>query len=183
MLKKLFWLIHDRGIRKMLNSGMRVGKNTLIFNDVEDFGCDPQLIKIGNNCVIASGVRFLTLPAFIKSSMGGKDQGVNDKGFQGIVVHDNCFLGINSIIYPNVVIGPDAIIGAGSVVIDDVLPNMCVCGNPSRVTCTLDIYRAVCKRSIIREYTSENKREVLSQHFWNLKTNTTAKTTELSVEK
>lgn len=169
MLKKLFWLIHDRGIRKMLRAGMQVGKNTLIFNDVEDFGCDPQLINIGSNCIIASGVRFITLPAFIKNYLGVKEPDVDRKGFQGIVVHDNCFLGINSIIYPNVVIGPDAIIGAGAVVIDDVPPNMCVSGNPSRVTCSLDIYRAMCKRGIIREYTSENKREVLRQHFWDSK--------------
>lgn len=171
MLKRLFWLIHDRGIRKLQKAGMQVGKNTLIFSDVEDFGYDPQLVKIGSNCVIASGVRFLTLPAFIKNSLGGKAPSEEDKGLQGIVVQDNCFLGINSIIYPNVEIGSNAIIGAGSVVIDDVPPNTCVCGNPSRVSCNLDIYRAMCKRSIIPEYNSENKRDILCRHFWNMETN------------
>ena len=167
MLKKLHWLIHKRGIEKMLKAGMQVGNNTLIFNDIEDFGCNPQLIKIGSNCVIASGVRFITFPAINKYRLGVREQDAGNKSCQGIFVHDNCFFGINSIIYPNVVIGPDAVIGAGAVVTEDVPPNTCVCGNPFRVTCTLDIYRAMCKRSIIPGYTSENKRRILSQHFWN----------------
>ena len=43
-------------------------------------------------------------------------------------VGDNCFVGINSIIMPNVVIGDNCIVGAGSVVTKSVPENTVVAG-------------------------------------------------------
>jgi acetyltransferase-like isoleucine patch superfamily enzyme len=160
MLKRLFWFRHEQRIKTLLKSGMQVGKGTLIFNEAEDYGYNFHMIMIGSNCVIASGVQFISNPAIIKLSSEC------NKSEHKIVVNDNCFLGMNSIIFPDVVIGPNAIIGAGAVVMEDVPPNMCVFGNPSRINCTVDFYRSICKKGIIPNYTSGNKRKVLKEYFW-----------------
>jgi acetyltransferase-like isoleucine patch superfamily enzyme len=162
MLKRFFWFRHEQGIKKLLKTGLQVGKDTLIFNEAGDYGYNPHLIMIGSNCVIASGVQFISNPAFIKFASGSK-KFVEHK----IIIHNNCFLGVNSIIFPDVVIGPNAIVGAGAVVMDDVPANMCVSGNPSRVNCTVDFYRIICKKGNISNYTSKNKRNVLQEYFWN----------------
>lgn len=162
MLKRLFWFRHEQRIKMLMKSGMRVGKGTLIFNEAEDYGCNFRMIMIGSNCVVASGVQFITNPA-IHKLLSQDSKNAEHK----IVIHDNCFLGINSIIYPDVVIGPNAIIGAGAVVMEDVPLNMCVSGNPSRVNCTVDFYRSICKKTVIPNYTSENKHILLQKYFWN----------------
>lgn len=162
MLKRFFWYRHVKRIKTLLKSGMQVGTGTFILNEAEDYGYNPRMISIGSNCAIASGVQFISNPAIIKFSSESSENAEHK-----IIIHDNCFLGMNSIIYPDVVIGPNAIVGAGAVVTEDVPPNMCVSGNPSRVNCTVDFYRSMCKKSIIPNYTPGNKRNVLQEHFWN----------------
>ena len=50
-----------------------------------------------------------------------------------ITIHDDCWIGANSIITAGVTIGKHAIIGGGSVVTKDVPPFSVVVGNPARV--------------------------------------------------
>ncbi len=161
MLKRLFWFRHEQGIKRLLKTGLQVGQNTLMFNEDEDYGYNYSMVKIGSNCVVASGVKFITNPSITRYVPE-----LDCIGRNGIVVRDNCFLGINSIIYPNVVIGPNSIVGAGAVVMEDVPPNMCVSGNPLKVNCTVDFYRNICKRSAIPEYSPVHKRTILSKYFW-----------------
>lgn len=145
----------------MKRNGLKVGSGTRIYNETRDYGCYPELVRIGNNCVVTSGVRFLTNPAirpFLPEKSGSPGS--------GIVVHDNCFLGISSIICPGVSIGPNAVVGAGAVVLSDVPPNMCVSGSPMRVNCTVDFYRSVCKKGVISNYAPVTKRNDLQEYFW-----------------
>ena len=51
---------------------------------------------------------------------------------QRVVIHDNVWVGMNSIILPGVIIGEGAIIGAGSVVTKDVPKLQIVGGNPAK---------------------------------------------------
>ncbi len=161
MLKRLFWFRHERRIKRLLNNGLQVGQDTIMFNEDEDYGYNYNMVRIGSRCVIASGVKFITNPAIIKCMPD-----LNHSVCNEIVVCDNSFLGINSIIYPGVVIGPNSIVGAGAVVTEDVPPNMCVSGNPLQVNCTVDFYRSICKRGAIPEYRTINKRELLKKYFW-----------------
>jgi acetyltransferase-like isoleucine patch superfamily enzyme len=161
MLKHLFKLKHEYGIWKLKKCGLSIGTGTLIFNEAEDYGCRPELITIDSNCVIASGVRFISNPA-----LSGDFTIMNKTCKKGIVIHDNCFIGMDSIIYPNVQIGPNSIVGAGAVVTGDVLPNTCVIGNTARVTCTIDTYIRICEKNIIKGYNSCNKKEILEKLLW-----------------
>ena len=57
-----------------------------------------------------------------------------------IVIKDNCFIGLGSIILPGVTIGPNSIVAAGSVVTKDVEPDTVVGGNPAKKITTVPEY-------------------------------------------
>ena len=65
-----------------------------------------------------------------------------------IVVHDNCMIGINSIILLDVEIGPNSIVGAGSIVTRDVPPNTVYAGNPAKY---IESYDEYLEKSILKD--------------------------------
>jgi acetyltransferase-like isoleucine patch superfamily enzyme len=143
--------------------GYDVGKNNRIF--IKDLGSEPYLVKIGNHCAIAEGVRFVTHD-------GGclilRDQIPELNVFGKIEVKDNCMIGINSIILPNVTIGPNSVVGAGSVVTKDVPTNTVVAGVPAKIICPLSDYKEKC----VKRWTELNLKgprhtweEQLKKHF------------------
>lgn len=162
MLDKFYLLRHEYKIKRLIKTDLQVGKKTLLFNNVKDYGFEPGLVTIGDGCVIAAGVLFITNPVVGKLCCDQEQPGGNR-----ITIRDNCFIGVDAIIYPNVVIGPNAIIGAGAVIMSDVPPDMCVMGNPSRVSCTLDFYASTCKRGMVPNYVPAKKRMLLQEYFWN----------------
>jgi carbonic anhydrase/acetyltransferase-like protein (isoleucine patch superfamily) len=64
--------------------------------------------------------------------------------FGTITIEDNCIIGINAQILPNVRIGKNSIIGAGSVVITDIPPNSIAMGVPARVIGSVSKYEEKC---------------------------------------
>lgn len=81
---------------------------------------DPELISIGNNVNLASGVQFINHD--IIHSMFNK-AGYSSECFKPAVgcieIGDNVMIGANTLILPNVRIGNNVIIAAGSVVTKD----------------------------------------------------------------
>lgn len=145
--------------------GVQIGENCRIY--VAGFGTEPYLIKIGNNCTVTEGVRFIThegsLDMFRKEI---PDLNVFDK----IDIKDNCFIGMDATLLYGVTIGPNSVVGAGAVVTKDVPPNVVVAGVPARVIATIEEYKA---KSIARWKALGLKgerstwREQLIKHFWN----------------
>ncbi len=68
-----------------------------------------------------------------------------------VVIEDNVFIGINTIILKGVRIGRDSIIGAGSVVTSDIPAGSVAAGNPCRVIMTIDQYYQSRKKKFIDE--------------------------------
>lgn len=93
---------------------------------------NPQLIKIHNNVKIASNVIFYEHDV-INKVFEKIDETDYITHQNAIEIHDNVFIGGNSIIIGNVSIGPNAIIAAGSVVTKDVPSGTIVGGNPAKV--------------------------------------------------
>ena len=138
-----------------------VGQNTVIHHDVE-FGSEPYLISIGNNCVITKGVRFLTHDGSmtVLQKAGLREFGLGR--FGRIEIGDNCFIGWNSIIMPGIKIGNNVIVGAGSIVTHNIQDNMVVAGVPAREIETIEelskkVNEHSCQRRNIKTINLNNK--------------------------
>lgn len=113
----------------LLNDGeksyIKIGRNCRIngaYIHARDF------IEIGNNCVIATGVNIIDSNAHIvNSSDRTKGQDIPE----GILIHNNVWIGLNVTILKGTVIGNNCVIGAGSVVKGCFEDNSIIQGNPA----------------------------------------------------
>ncbi len=98
----------------------------------------PECIAFHNNIVVASNVLFITHDA-IHNVMNRyiKEKKLNEN-IGCIEIMDNCFIGANTTIMPNVRIGPNAIVGAGSVVNKNIPEGEIWAGVPARRIGTFD---------------------------------------------
>ncbi len=154
---KKFWgmPIDDRQmtmIEWMRQCGAVIGENV----DLYDFKCNPKdapLLTIGDNVTIVN-TQVLTHDASPRKFVGN-----NCNRIGRVVIGSNVFIGVQSIILPNVHIGNNVIVGAGSVVTKDIPDNSVAVGNPARVICTCEEY--ICKH----QKRMENPENV----FWDLR--------------
>lgn len=94
---------------------------------------DGKRLKIHNNVCIAADVTF-TLHDAIQFVYNYEDKTNDFEPYHGCIeIFDNCFIGANTRILPNVKIGPNAIVAAGSLVNKDVPEGTIVGGVPARV--------------------------------------------------
>jgi len=108
--------------------GVTIGRNCRIYTT--KFGSEPWLIEIGNNVTITSNVVLLTHDGatwLIRDNLGRR------YSYGKIIIKDNVFVGINSIIMPGVTIENNVIIAAGSVVTKSIHYGTVVAGNPAKV--------------------------------------------------
>lgn len=113
-----------------------------------EFGSEPYLIKIGDNCTITSGVNFVTHDG---SACLAKDEKGRRYYYAPIVVGNNVFIGINSIIMPGVCIDDNVIIGAGSIVTKSIPSGYIVAGNPAKIIGTTASYIRRCLEKYVSE--------------------------------
>ncbi|WP_275659046.1 acyltransferase [Shewanella sp. Isolate8] len=108
---------------------LRIGKNCQYSLDNLD-GIAPQLIKMGDSCVIAPKAVILTHDACLLPSTGKYI-------FKEVIIGNRVFIGYGAVIMPGVKIGDDCVIGSNSVVTKDV-PSACVyAGIPAKHICSL----------------------------------------------
>jgi maltose O-acetyltransferase len=112
-------------LQRLMERGLKIGRNSYIMEGVEFDTLYPYLIEIGNDCRIGKGVRILA-----------HDSGLfHDLGINRILpvkILDGSFIGERAIILPGITIGPKAIIAAGSVVTQDVGSDQVAAGNPAK---------------------------------------------------
>lgn len=119
--------------------GAQIGENCYIVPT--DLGTEPYLVKIGNHVAVAHGVLFGTHDG---AAWVFRDEVPDTQVFGPIIIEDNCIIGNNAILLPNIRIGRNSIVGAGAVVISDVPPNSIVMGVPARPFGSIDKYREKC---------------------------------------
>ena len=120
--------------KKILN----IGEGSTVLGKV-DFGSEPYLITIGENVRITDGVRFITHDGGVHVLRNLYNIPDADK-FGQIIVGDNTFIGIKSIIMPGIKVGKNVIIGAGSIVTKDIPDNTVVAGIPARKIKSIEQY-------------------------------------------
>lgn len=154
-LLKKFYL---RKLRKtnypewLRRNGFEVGSNCRIsnFESIID-RTDVNLIKIGNNVVIASGVTILTHDAsyLVICYKNGRLFG----GGAPVAIGNNVFIGMHSTILKGTEIGDNVIIGAGSLVKGKIESDSVYAGVPAKKICSLAEYEVkVGERQIHEAY-------------------------------
>jgi acetyltransferase-like isoleucine patch superfamily enzyme len=123
---------HLRNILRWLRNnylrltGVKIGKNCMLSLRAK-IDVRRGSVIIGDNCTITYG-------CVILSHDGAAGQiNPEDDGEGEIIISDNVFIGVNSVILRNVTIGKNSVIGAGSIVTTDIPPNVLALGNPARV--------------------------------------------------
>jgi len=116
--------------------GAQVGKDCRIL--IRDLGTEPYLVTIGNHVTIAGGVLFVTHDGGVWLF---REKVPDIQVFGPIVIEDNCVIGQNAILFPNIRIGRNSIIGAGSLVISDIPANSVALGVPARVWSSTEKYK------------------------------------------
>lgn len=163
-------MIDYRKNNRFILQNVRIGKNSRV--RTRSFGSEPYLISIGDNCLITSGVTFVTHDGaigvaykFLQNKDLNETYGRYTK-LGKIEVKDNCFIGINSIILPNVTIGPNSIVAAGSVVTKSVPPNTVVGGNPAKVITSIEEYskKAIEQAIYTDEQDAEKRKMIFLEH-------------------
>lgn len=102
----------------------------------------PGAISVGDRCVISHDVRLLTHD-YSLDRVAERRSGISDQELfrrAPIVVGQQAFVGMGSVVLPGVTIGQGSIVGAGSVVTHDVPDDVVVAGNPARFLCATEDY-------------------------------------------
>lgn len=115
--------------------GVNVGEKCRFFS--LNFSTEPYLISIGNHVTITNNVQFITHDGGVWVF---RDEYPEIELFGKIVVGNNVFIGLNSIILPNTEIGDNSIIAAGSVVKGKFEPNSIIAGVPAKKILNIEEY-------------------------------------------
>lgn len=119
----------------------------------------PKMIKIHNNVHIHKTTRILThdlLNRFFMTVDPKSDFG-NKEHLGCVEMMDNVYIGMNTIINPNVRLNRNCIVSAGSVVTSDVPENSIVSGIPAKVTGRFDMFMALRKMGKKQRYEFHNQ--------------------------
>lgn len=112
------------------NAIIEIGDNTRI-NGASIHATEK--ISIGRNCLIAANVTIIDSDGH---GLYPVQRNLINPVSQPVIIEDNVWIGINSIILKGVRIGRNSVIGAGSVVTKDIPSNCVAAGNPACVVKT-----------------------------------------------
>nr|WP_324253299.1 acyltransferase [Vibrio parahaemolyticus] len=109
---------------------IRIGTNTRIHGTcIHAY----ESITIGKNCLIAANCQIFDGSGH-DLSFSDVENRINTRGVsKPVLIEDNVWIGINSIILPGVTIGNGSVIAANSVVTKDIPPMVLAGGNPAKI--------------------------------------------------
>lgn len=151
--------------------GVQIGVDCKIYgNDPNMWGTEPFLIRLGNNVHITDGCKFICHDG---GTLILRQKTVDLEITAPIIIGNNVYLGLQTIIMPGVSIGDNVIIGARSIVTKDIKSNSVAVGSPAKVIKTVDEYhkKAIGKSLKIGHLKGRDKaiklREIFSEFIKN----------------
>lgn len=134
--------LHNQiNIKRICNiENIEVGNMSYGPLEVYDWNAEGEGLRIGSYVSIANDVKFIlggnhkydilsTFPFKVKLGKENVEAYTNGK----IIIEDDVWIGMNSLILSGVKLGKGSIVAAGSVVVNDVPPYAIVGGNPAEV--------------------------------------------------
>lgn len=120
------WYVASHPIEYVKRIGVKLkGEVHFYTSPLDMFGSEPWMITIGDNVHITGEVRFITHDG---GTLPLRREIPDLEITKPIVLGDNIFIGVRSIILPGVHIGNRCIVAAGSVVTKDIPDNSVVGG-------------------------------------------------------
>ena len=150
---------NEQFIKMLRKEGMTIGKGCNIAKTIV-IGDEPYLVSIGDNVRLTHNVQLITHDGSIWTL---RKLGLVDKEsvlYGRIVIGDNCNIGWNAMILPNVTIGDNCIIAANSVVTKNVPANSVVAGVPARVVENIDVYNKKQKDDLLPTYSMTKSQKI-----------------------
>jgi acetyltransferase-like isoleucine patch superfamily enzyme len=147
-------LIMNGSLKLAQKGGMQVEKGVTVMGGC-DFGSEPYLITLRENCRISSDVCFITHDGGTWAFRNYLDEYKDVISYGKIEIGKESFIGARSIIMPGVKIGRNSVVGAGSVVTKDVPDETVVCGVPARKTRTIFEYAAKSKEKMPKDFNKQ----------------------------
>lgn len=129
-------------LMQMQKRGLHVGKNTYIGTPswIDHNFC--YLISIGDNCIIAPNVQILAHDSSTEIPLSLERVG-------RVIIGSRTYIGVQSIILPNVRIGNDVIIGAGSIVTTEIPSNSVAAGNPAKIIMPISEFKEKHRKNAV----------------------------------
>lgn len=126
------YLLSKSGQVEWLRSkGMRIGNGCDLQDPCMFYDIDYSLIEIGDNVTVTATAGFMTHDGSTRVLVGNHVPFIPTM-IGKIVIHDNVFVGVRSLIMPGVSIGPNSIIAAGSIVTKSFDGGYVIGGVPAR---------------------------------------------------
>ena len=131
-LLTLFLKIAPYGINIWLHRlrGVKIGDGCFIDPSAIIETAHPSNITIGNDVRIAA---HSIIMCHIKAPVLLRELGYIPFLIKPVILKDSCFIGVNAILMPGVVIGKGAVVSSGAVVLTNVPDFSLVSGNPAKV--------------------------------------------------
>lgn len=146
-------------IEFLRRGGATIGEDVTIYSPNHTFIDEqfPWLLTIGDHVHLTLGTHILNHD--YSWAVGKLKYGEVCGGVAPVIIGNNVFIGVNSVILMGTTIGNNVIIGAGSVVKGEIPSNCVVAGNPAKVICDIETYWKKRKQhqyyeasDIVREY-------------------------------
>lgn len=141
-ISRIFWkIVYFRNpVKYARKIGVTIGEESN-FVDFPSFSSEPWLISIGDRTRISSDVSFITHDGgrWVLDHIFPSDAPFYKIG--PIRIGNNCFVGMRTIILPNVSISDNCVIGGGSVVTKNIPAGQVWAGVPAHFICTIEEYR------------------------------------------
>lgn len=122
-----------------IEKGVILGERAKLYTRM--FGSEPYLIKLGDDVELTGGVSFVNHDGAVDVLINLFEDCQDIDLCKPIIIENNVFIGMNTMILPGSYIESDVIVGAGSIVRKRLESGFVYAGIPIKKICTIREYK------------------------------------------